>query len=231
MKKMLSLFVPLVLLASPVWAADDALPRTIAVQGEGIVAARPDMAVIGAGVVTQDKTAAQALSANSKAVEQLIGVLDRVDVDDRDIRTAGVNVSPVFDRPRDGSAPKITGYRVENRLSIRVRDLDKTGELLDALVQAGANQISGPNLTFADPGKLRDEARKLAVQDAKRRAALYAEELDVDVGPVLSLSEASIQVAPRPMLAVSEKAMARDVPIAAGEQEVRANISAVFEID
>jgi len=112
---------------------------------------------------------------------------------------------------------------------VRLRDLDKLGALLDALVTAGANRLNGISFGVSDLDDKTNEARKLAVKDAKARAELYAQEADVDVGKVMSISESSIR-RPRPMMQMRAMS-AESVPIARGEQTISASVTVVFEID
>ena len=206
---------------------------TVSVTGEGVVTAAPDMAMVSTGVTTEAATPEAALNANTAAMNKLMKVLDDLDIAAKDRQTSNFNVSPQYRRERnDPGSPKIDGYRVSNQLTIRVRDLGELGGLLDALVKAGSNQLGNIRFDFADRGKLIDKARQLAVADARKRAELYVDAADVDLGDVLSISESGV-AAPRPpmmrnaMMAES----AADVPIAVGESEIRASVHMVFELD
>ena len=152
----------------------------------------------------------------------------------KDLQTSNFGVYPEYRRPqqrREDGGTKITGYRVTNNVSVRVRDLARLGEILDALVSAGSNQVSGVNFGIADSTATSNEARKSAIADARSRADLYAQAMGVKVGKVISISEQSVNL-PRPMfqsrMAVS--AMADSVPIATGEQDVSATINVVYEL-
>lgn len=213
--------------------ADSGEPQvgTISVSGEGLVMAVPDMVTVTVGVVTQAEDAARALSANNEAMASLANVLDKFDIAERDRRTSGFNISPRYERSRvDGRPPEITSYEVSNQLTIRNRDLDRTGKLLDAVVRSGSNRISGLSFGNQDEARFRDEARKLAVADATRRAALYAQAAGRKPGRILSIAETGAPQ-PRPMLRGAMMAEAVAVPIAAGENEFRATVNVVFELD
>jgi uncharacterized protein YggE len=209
------------------------MEATVSVTGEGVVTAIPDMAMVSTGVTTEAATPEAALNANTAAMNGLMKVLDDLDIAAKDRQTSNFNVSPQYRRERnDPGSPKIDGYRVSNQLTIRVRDLGELGGLLDALVKAGSNQLGNIRFDFADRGKLVDKARQLAVADARKRAELYVDAADVDLGDVLSISESGV-AAPRPpmmrnaMMAES----AADVPIAVGESEIRASVHMVFELE
>ncbi len=211
-------------------AQDDT--RTISVTGEGKVSAPPDMATIYTGVVTQSAEAAAALEANNKAVEKIMEVLKEHDVASKDVQTSQFNVSPEYKRgPRNQQRPEIAGYRVTNQLRVRVRNLPDLGQVLDALVNAGSNQISGISFSIDDLTGVMNQARNRAVADARSRAELYAHAAGAKVGKVISISEQPLQI-PRPQIMGRAMAVeaAGSVPVATGEQEVRATISIVFEL-
>ena len=222
----------LTILAAPAIAEEHSLLRTISVSGQGKAAARPDMATIQTGVVTTSATAKEALAANNRAMEKVIGVLTTKAIAEKDIQTSGFSVQPEYRRtPRGGRSNEITGYRVSNQVRVRVRDVARLGEVLDALVQAGSNQISGVSFGIAKPDDITNEARRAAIKDARRRAELYAEATGVEVGQVVSISEQAIQM-PRPQyLARAAMAEASAVPVATGEQEVSATINIVYAIE
>ena len=119
---------------------------------------------------------AEALAANNASMTALFEVLRRGGVADRDIQTVHLDVSPRYaETPTPtppGWEPKIIGYEVTNSVQVTVRDVPNLGVLLDAAVQAGANQIQGISLQISEPEKLLDEARKRAMDDARRKADL-----------------------------------------------------------
>jgi uncharacterized protein YggE len=207
------------------------VPATISVTGEGLVTAVPDMVTVTVGVVSQAQHAAAALAANNSAMKRLNDVLDDFDVAERDRRTSHFNISPRYDRrSNDGRAPEISSYEVNNQVTIRYSDIESVGKLLDAVVGSGGNRINGLVFGNEDDAGLRDEARKLAVADARRKASLYAEAAGGKAGKVLSISEAGAPQ-PRPMMRGTMMAEAASVPISAGENEFRASVNVVFELD
>lgn len=228
--------VALIVFFSLSLAAAD-LPRTITVSGTGTAGTPPDMATIRTGVATTASNAKEALAANNKAMETLLAVLKSRNIDAKDIQTSGFSVYPEYRRangpsPRGGPRTnEIIGYRVSNNVSVKVRNLPRLGEILDGLVKAGSNQVSGVSFGLSDPKAITDEARKDAIDDARGRAELYARATGVKVGKVISISEQSIQ-RPQPMfqgrMAMAE--MASSVPIATGEQQVSASINVMYEL-
>jgi uncharacterized protein YggE len=206
---------------------------TITVTGEGLVTARPDMAVVSVGVVTRAPTAAEAMAQNSKAMSGVLAAAKQAGIEARDLETSRLALQPQYSYPGQGSreAPKLVGYDASNTVAIRVRVLDKLGGLLDQLVASGANQIRGIELTMAEPGPLRDKARTAAMKDAMRKAEMLAESAGVRIVRLFSATEDFAEL-PRPMMRMSaDAAVARaPVPVEAGEQEIRGRVTAVFEI-
>ena len=208
-------------------------PRTIVVTGIGDVKAKPDMAVINSGVLTEAPTARDALAKNNSAMSSVIDALKKAGIAEQDIQTSNFSVSPQYPpyQPNQTQAPRISGYQVSNQVSVRVKNLAKLGAILDGLVQVGANQINGISFDIDQPKQLQNDARKLAVADARAKAELYAAAAHVSLGRVLQISEANIAVGPQPMAYAMDKVSAqREVPIAAGQQTLTANVSIVYEI-
>ncbi len=150
-----------------------AVGTVLDVSAEGRTTRVPDLATIRAGVVSQGPTAAAALSDNAARMQRVLAAVKRAGVADRDIQTATVQLQPQY-RYGENVPPVITGYQATNTLSIRFRDIAKSGSVLDALVAQGANQIDGPNLSLDNPDAALDEARADAVKRARARAEPYS---------------------------------------------------------
>lgn len=207
--------------------------RTIAVTGAGETTATPDMAVLRLGVRTDAPSAAAALRGNSTAMQTTIKTLKDAGVADRDIQTTGLSINPRYDYNRNNEPPRLIGYTAANAVSVRLRDLDKAGAVIDQAVQSGANSIDGVTLTFADPAPLYDAAREDAVKKAKAEAELYARAAGVRLGQVLSITDGAVG-GPVPVnyAAVRAAPMAEaSVPMEAGESTISASVSMVFEIE
>ncbi|MEW5420372.1 SIMPL domain-containing protein [Amorphus sp. 3PC139-8] len=214
--------------AVPAFARDTA---NLTVTGTGTAAGTPDMATVSVGTVTEAASAGDALSENSSQVQAVIDAVKGAGIEARDIQTSGFSVSPRYTNPGNDSneAPKIDGYRVTNGVTVRVRQLDTLGGLLDTLVKAGANDVSGIQFAISNTDKLEDTARTAAVADAKHKAALYAEAAGVRLGRVLAITEGGNQE-PRPMPMMRMEASAMSVPVEAGEQSLSAQVRIVYEI-
>ena len=141
-------FALLLAMQVPATAENSAPTPQLSVNGEGIVIAKPDIATVAMGVVSEAPTARAALDANSTDMQRVIDSVKAAGVAERDIGTTGFNIDPVYSQPpirADGSRenPQIIGYRVSNQVSVRIRDIDNSGAILDAVVTAGANRVTG----------------------------------------------------------------------------------------
>jgi uncharacterized protein YggE len=211
-------------LTASAWAAD----HTISMTGHGEVRAAPDMVSITAGVTTNAATAAGALAANTARVKTVFASLEKLGVPEKNIRTVNFSVSPQY-ATGNNEPPRLTGYQVNNEVSVRLEDVAKLGGALDALVSAGANQMNGISFDISQPAPLLEKARASAVADARARAETYAKAAGVTLGAILSISEGGGEVRPLRMAAPMVFA-AKAVPVAAGEQSVTADVSVVWEI-
>jgi uncharacterized protein YggE len=219
-------------LASPCLAqgAGAPAPRTLTVSGEGEVKAAPDEAHLSAGVVTQARRAADALAANTRAMNAVFAALKHLGIPDKSIQTADFSVTPQTAGNRSGNASqKITGYEVSNEVMVTVDDLARLGTALDALVASGANTLGDIDFTIRDPKPLLAEARADAMKDAIARAGTYAAAGGFKLGQILSVTEGGDEM-PSPMAAAPMMRMAAPVPVAAGENSVGATVNVTFEI-
>lgn len=209
---------------------EDELLRTVSVIGKGRARAPPDMATINTGVSTTAANAKDALNNNNIAMNKVMQTLKSFNISDKDIQTSGFDVSPQYHYPKSGGTREITGYSVSNRVTVQVYKLEDLGDILDALVKAGSNQISGVSFGISNPKGITDQAKRKAIADAQRRAKLYAKAAGVRVGKVLTISEHSAQKpSPRGDYRF-EGSAAKGVPVATGEQEISATIYMVFAL-
>jgi len=216
-------------LAVPAAAQQPDPPRGLTLTGTGEVRARPDLAVVRVGVVTQDATARAALDDNNEAMRAVMAALQDRGIAERDMQTSQFTVQPRYRHDQSGEAPpRIDGYEVSNQLTVTVRDLEALGPVLDQAVSVGSNQILGVEFDLADPEPRRDEARRLAVADAVRKANVYAEAADVELGSIRAMTEQSRFDPPQPYQRM-EMAQGQ-VPIAEGEQVVAVEVTISWDI-
>lgn len=217
-----------VVLISPALAADP-VPRTLSMNGHGEVRTAPDVATVNAGVTTSAPTAAAALAANSSRMTGVFAALRKMGVAEKNIQTTGFNISPQYTNGDNNNPRRLTGYQVNNEVSVRLEDVSKVGAGLDALVAAGANQMNGISFDIAAPAPLLEKARADAIADARARAETYARAAGVTLGAILSISEGAGAEPPRPLYKVMAMSAA-PTPVAAGQQSVTADVSVVWEI-
>jgi len=202
------------------------------VSANGEVTRVPDIAVISTGVVTRAASATDAIQQNAARMERVRAALRKAGIEDKDIQTSSISLNPDYVYV-ERQPPKLTGYQASNQVSVRFRDIRKTGEILDALVAEGANQINGPSLTIDKPDQALDEARMKAIANGRARAELYARALGMRVVRLLSVSESGGYAVPPPMpMYARVEAMAQDAKtsIDPGEQRVSVSVAMSFEL-
>jgi uncharacterized protein YggE len=191
----------------------------------------PDVAVISAGVVTRAASARAALQQNAAQMERVRAALKRAGIADRDIQTSNISLNPEYRYVQD-QPPRLTGYSASNQLSVRFRDIAKSGDILDALVAEGANSINGPSLTIDKPEEALDEARTKALAVGRARADLYARALGMQVVRLVSVSESGggYPVPPPMPVMMEARAQAAGTKIDPGEQKLSVSLGMVFEL-
>jgi uncharacterized protein len=216
-------------MARPGMAADgDKTQRFVSVSATGSVVAVPDTAYITAGVLTEADTAREALNRNNVATAKLIDGLKAAGVAPKDIQTSQLSVSPRYTQPKEGRPATVSGYTVSNQVRITVRDVKRLGEVLDQAITLGANQMHGISFEVSTAEQLKDDARKLAMQNARRRAEVYATAAGAQLGPVLRISE-DVRDAGGPMLQKSRAALG-GVPVEAGTQTLEVEVHVTYEL-
>ena len=210
-------------------AADgDKLERAVSVSASGTVTAEPDIAHISGGVTTEGETAKDAIARNSAVMGKLIEGLKGAGIAARDIQTTTLQVEPRYTQPKDGRPGAISGYRVVNQVRLTVREVKRLGEILDSAITLGANQVNGISFDVSNAETLKDEARKQAMDNAKRRAELYATAAGAQLGSVLTISE-DVSSGPRPM-PLARTAMAGNVPIEAGTRTLTVEVHVTYAL-
>lgn len=207
-------------------------PR-IVVTGEGEAAVAPDMALLSLSVMREAKTAREALDANNAAMAEVIEAIKQFGIADRDLQTAGIQIMPRYNytnKPDGTQEAELVAYQVTNTLSVRVRDLVKTGEILDKAVSLGVNQ--GGNIVFAndDPSATITEARKKAVAEATAKANTLAEAAGVTLGRVIEITDQNFAAQPMPIEAKAFDRALSAVPVQGGENSYRVQVNMTFEL-
>ncbi|NBD30120.1 MAG: DUF541 domain-containing protein [Alphaproteobacteria bacterium] len=229
---LLALCLTLTALAAQAQTAPETL-RTLTVNGRGEIEVAPDMATVRLAVRAEAETTGEALDEASAATQAILAMLDEEGVEPGDIQTGALRLNPIYAQQLISGQRQITGYAALNSISVTVNDLDRLGGLITAAVNEGANTLSGVSFGLKDPQAHEDAARRAAVADARRRAALYAEAGGVALGQMISLNEqgtggySPVRAEPMAMEASLSRAQA-DVPVAAGEITLSASIVVIY---
>jgi hypothetical protein len=221
MSRFLFVFFAAIITLVPARASED----LVTVTGEATVAIAPDAAVIRIGVTSQEKTAREASDANAKQMTAVLAAIKDTGIAERDIQTSRLSLQPQYDPGKSGNA-RLTGFQANNQVTVRIRDIDKLATVLDRAIAAGANEMSGIEFVVSEQSKMLDQAREDAIADARRKAELFAKAAGARLGNVVSISEEGSAPQPRPMQAMRAGA----VPIAPGEQTLRAMVTVSYEL-
>jgi uncharacterized protein YggE len=222
------LAIALALIASPA-LAQTAFPPAISVTGEATMSVAPDLAQVDGGVTSDAKTAREASDANNAAMGKVLLALKGAGIDEKDYQTSRLSLQPKYAPDRSGPST-VVGYRASNRVTIKVRDVNKIAGVIDVLVAAGANEIGGINFVVSQASKLLDDIREKAIADARRKAEIYAKAASVTLGEPLSIAEegGSMPVfrgkMPAPMATMAP------APIAQGEETLSVTVSVSWAI-
>lgn len=215
---------------SSVEAQERRAGRWVMVAGHGSIEAPPDSAEITTGVVSEAATAREALTANNAAMRKVIDGLKAAGIDAKDIQTQQFQISPRYRTYKDRGPQQIEAYTVRNQVEVKVRDIVRLGEILDQVVTLGANQASSINFLVSDAETRKDEARKLAIENAMHRARLLAEAAGAKLGPVLTITEEVMGPRPpRPM--VARTMSAESVPIESGSETLTVRVEVAFALE
>ena len=227
-RRSLSLIIVACALAAPLLAntSAHAADRQITVVGDANISVAPDTAMIRLGVTSQGKNAREASDANAKQMTTVLAAIKDAGVADRDVQTSRLSLQPQYEQGKAGPA-RLLGFQVTNQVTIRIREIDKFPGILDRAIAAGANEMSGIEFVVSEQSKLLDQARDDAIVDARRKAELYAKAAGVKLGKVVSIIEEGSSPPPRPVM---QAMRANAVPVAPGEQMLRAAVTVSFEL-
>ena len=196
------------------------------------VKAKPDLAEVSAGVSTQASTAVEAMRLNATAMDAVVKRIKALGIKDADIQTTGINLGAQYDYDQSAQRQVFRGYQASNRVSVTLRDVARTGPVLDALVAAGATDIGGPSFSLDDDSAPRAQARKAAFDKAQAQATEYARWAGYSGVRLLSISEAVNPGRPMPY-AEARVAMAVDMkttPVEPGLVGTAVTVSVTFEM-
>jgi uncharacterized protein YggE len=217
--------------------SDHSPAQAITVVGQGSVHIEPDVARVSIGVETMAETVGEAVDENGVKMDALLAALVEAGVAEKDIQT--MNYSVHLERYPE-PMPRVSGteseepqpqYRVSNMVNVTIRDLDSVGVVLDAVIEAGANNIWGVNFSLEDSTAAEADARAKAVDDAQARAESLAELGGVELGPVMSISEVIGGGAVPVSMLAAERAAGGAGPISPGEVEISYQLQVSYFIE
>ena len=215
--------------------SSSATDRTIHVTGSGSVTGEPDIATLDVGVSVEKETVAEAREEAASAMTALINSLKANNVAEKDIKTENFSIHPQYDYTDDGR--ELRGYRVNNTVRVKVRELATLSDVIDGAAAAGGNSIVINSIQFMidDTTPLQTQARSLAVKDAEAKAQTLAEAGGVRLGEPITITESTYFEGPPIPFATAEAAFddaARTAsPIAPGELTVTVTVTVVYEIE
>jgi len=216
---------------SPAQAAEENDKKTLTVSGQARVSATPDFATINLGVVTEDKDAKTAQQANAAAMDKVIATIKAAGVKEADIKTVNYSIYPKYDYVKETGESRIIGYTVNNSVNVTVRDMTKTGSIIDAAAKSGVNISSSISFGLSSYEDAYNEALKNAVLAAKKKADTMAEALGVKLIAPISVNE-GYGYSPLSNYVTYDMKMdasGATTPIQSGSIEITANVSIVYE--
>ncbi|SUY66897.1 SIMPL domain-containing protein [Clostridium tetani] len=193
--------------------------------GVGSLKVQPDMAIVSLGIITEDKSLEKAQRENAKISDRVIRELQNMGIDRRDISTANYNIEAQYDYVDNKRV--FRGYRVTNILSVNIRDITKVGEIIDASVKNGANNVGNVSFTISNPKHYNNRALKLAVENAVEKAMVIGNTLKVQVNTIpCSVKEVRPTEKFRENTAMFQATAT--TPIMPGELTISATVEAIF---
>ena len=197
------------------------------------VDADPDLVTVSAGVTTDAATAVEAMRQNSAEMRRVVDRIKTLGIAERDIQTTGINLGARYDYDQGTQRQVFRGYQASNRVSVKLRDIDKTGEVLDALVVAGATDLGGPSFSLENDAAAKAEARKRAMENARNQAMEYARMAGYADIRLLEINESiSGYGGPMPMVKTARMEMASDAsaPVQPGQVTTVVNVTVKYEL-
>lgn len=230
MKRILT--IPIIaLLMSSAYAQDKTPQPALVVSGMAEVRVAPDNAIVRLGVVSRAATAGQAQDGANEVMQKMIQKLAGLRIDKKDVQTSSLMLNPVYDnQPRE--TPRIVGYEARNTVSVTVLDLSLIGKVVDAGIDAGANNVDGVAFGLRNDKEAKLKALRDAVSSARDRAFAMAEAAKVDLVSIIEIVEAGAAIIPPPMLdgRLMREGIAASTPIEPGQLSVTASVTIKFAI-
>ena len=233
--KRFALVVGILLLLSSTALAQQEQQRpripSITVTGDAVISAEPNQAQIDLGVVTQARTAPDASKENAERLTRVLTEIKKLLMKDDEVKTSGYSLTPTYRYPQGGK-PEIVGYSASNTVRIKTNHLEIVGRLIDAAMQAGANNVNRLVFTLKDEQAAQLDALRGASAKAKAKAEAVAASLGLKIVKIVSVTENERAVQPvfRQAMAARAEAAAAPTPVEPGTVEVRSTVSMTVEV-
>ena len=204
------------------------------VSGNGKVMVTPDIVTLRLGIEAQEATVAEAQARAAEAMDRVMAALVDNGVAEKDIQTQYFSIRQVTKWDREKEKEIVVGYRVTNKVNVRIREIDKAGVIIDAVAYSGGDltRIDSIGFSVDDPSAYYEEARQKAMADARTKAEQLADLGGVKLGKPTYISEGTV-IPPYPR-ALYEKAGAvavpDETPISPGEIEISLTVQVVYAI-
>jgi uncharacterized protein len=236
---------------------ENATPATISFSGHGEVTAVPDIANVSFTILKNSKTVADAQAGVATVEKAALDFLKTNSVDAKDIQTADASFNPTY-QYQNAVCPQVpvpmvnggtvsnniaycppgkqvlTGYEASESITVKVRNTDNVGKIMQGLGTIGVSNLNGPNFTIDNPDALQTQARKLAIDDAKSKAQVLAKDLGVSLGKIESFSDNSgnypVMYAQNEALSAGAVPKAAPAIIPAGQNTITSDVTITYEI-
>jgi len=208
-------------------------PPVLVVTGSAQVLTAPDQAVVRLGIVRQSPNAQTAQEQANAVAQEILTSIRRAGIPEREIQTSRLILSPVYAprTPESRDAPKIVAYNATNSVSVRIDNLSLVGAVIDAGLKAGANQLEGVQFGLRNDLPAREQALKEAVNEARSKAQVMANALNVNLAEVMEATEGGVSIVPASEGVVAGRlALAAETPVSPGQIQVHANVTIRYRI-
>jgi uncharacterized protein YggE len=209
-------------------------PREITINAQGKAYAKPDIALAQFGVTTEGKKTQTVVKENTEKMKVVIDKIKSLGVEDKDIQTTSYDLSPQYDWTETGRVFVFTGYKLSQQITVKIRDFEKIGDILEGVTQKGANEIGSLQFSVDDMEKFKAQARDKAIETAKQKAKDMVEKAGLKLGKITNIYEDYYYPQPysydlmKTAGAVPETSVAPQIQ--SGELEVTATVGISYRI-
>lgn len=165
--------------------------QVITVSGTGEVYASPDVGLINVSVRTEGRDVATATNENTTKMNEVLSFIKGQNILEKDIKTTGFNINPIYAWEDKTGRRTLTGYEVTQTINVKIRDLTKVGAIISGATEKGANDVSSLSFIVDDDEKIKEEAKAIAIANAKEKAKNLEAVLGVKMVKIINFSEST----------------------------------------